>query len=102
MSVKKESINIDDVENHEEQTITSDQNVVGLVKLGISKGYLTYDEINDALPSAEYDSDRLSSVMSHLIDSDINLISVEEEEAMMIGAQTHDEKPSDELEDVSV
>ena len=102
MSVKKESININDVENHEEQTITNDQNVVGLVKLGMSKGYLTYDEINDALPSAEYDSDRLSSVMSHLIDIDINLISVEEEEAMMIGSQTHDEKTSDDLEDVGV
>jgi RNA polymerase primary sigma factor len=68
----------------DDSQVAQDNNVVGLIKLHNSKGHLTYDELNDALPSSEYDSDRLSAIMSYLMDNDVNIISAEEEEAMII------------------
>jgi RNA polymerase primary sigma factor len=82
-----------DKNKNEEYQIASDPNVIGLVKLSIGKGYITYDELNDALPGAEYDSSALSEIISYLDDNDVNLISVEEEEAMMLNAQL----PEDEM-----
>ncbi len=89
-----------DTTNHalviEDSNIASDPNVIGLMKLNNSKGYLTYDELNDALPNSEYDSDKLSAVMSYLIDNDVNLISVEEEEALMLDPQNDENNPNNE------
>ncbi|MDR1488577.1 MAG: RNA polymerase sigma factor RpoD [Holosporales bacterium] len=72
-------------QSYNENIIANDPNITGLIKLHGIKGYITYDELNDALPSSEYDSDKLTAIMSYLLDSDINLISVEEEEAMILG-----------------
>jgi RNA polymerase primary sigma factor len=82
-----------DGDKNDELQIASDLNVMGLVKLGINKGYITYDELNDALPGPEYDSDALSEIVAYLIDSDVNIISVEEEEAMILNSQS----PEDEM-----
>lgn len=90
MNNRKDLNNIAD--NISEEMIASDPNVIGLIKLHAAKGYLTYDELNDALPSMDYDSDRLSEVMSYLMEHDINLISVEEEEAMLLDSQSSDEE----------
>ncbi len=79
--------------------IASDPNVIGLIKLHATKGYLTYDELNDALLNTEYDSDKLSDVMSYLTDNDINFISVEEEEAMLLDSQPLEEDIVDEEDD---
>ncbi|MDR2074794.1 MAG: RNA polymerase sigma factor RpoD [Holosporales bacterium] len=73
--------------------IASDPNVIGLVKLGINKGYITHDELNDALPGSEYDSDALSEIVAYITDNDVNIISVEEEEAMILNSQS----PEDEM-----
>ncbi|MDR0552756.1 MAG: RNA polymerase sigma factor RpoD [Holosporales bacterium] len=72
----------------EEKDVANDPNVIGIIRLHSSRNYVTYDELNDALPSSEYDSDRLSAVMSYLTDNDVNLISIEEEEALLLGANS--------------
>ena len=78
-----------------EQQIAEDPNIKGLVKLSKGKGYLTYDELNDALPSSDYDSDMLSAVMSYFSDADIPILSIEEEETMLLGAQEQDSEEHD-------
>lgn len=89
MANKKDLKNIE--ENMDYGRIALDPNIIGLIKVHASKGYLTYDELNDTLPSSEYDSEKLSEVMSYLMENDINLISVEEEEAMLLDSQSSDE-----------
>jgi RNA polymerase primary sigma factor len=45
-----------------------------LIDLGKSKGYLTYDEVNDALPSNVISADQVDDVMSMLGDEDIEIV----------------------------
>lgn len=98
MSNKKDLAKTEEIVT-DNTAISSDPNVIGLIKLHATKGYLTYDELNDALPSTEYDSDKLSDVMSYLMDNDVNLISVEEEEAMLLDSQAPEENIPDEEDD---
>jgi len=41
---------------------------------GTSQGYLTYDEINDALPRGHIPADQIEDIIAALVDSNINLI----------------------------
>jgi len=45
-----------------------------LIELGKSKGHLTYDEINEALPSDVYSSDQIDELMGILGDEDIEIV----------------------------
>ncbi|MDR2598526.1 MAG: RNA polymerase sigma factor RpoD [Holosporales bacterium] len=76
----------------EEQFIAEDPNVLALVKIGRSKGYLTYEELNDMLPTSSYDSDKTSAIVSYLSDLDIKIVNIEEEEAILLDAK-EDEGP---------
>jgi len=56
---------------------TSMDEVQQLIDLGKEKGYLTYDEVNDILPSDMVGSDRLDSVMSLFGEMDIEVVDSE-------------------------
>ena len=67
--------------------ISNDPNVASLVKISKSRGYLTYEELNDMLPTSEYDSEKLSAIMSYFQDLDLKIINVEEEESLLLDAK---------------
>jgi RNA polymerase primary sigma factor len=50
-----------------------------MIKLAKKRGYVTYDELNEVLPSEEVTSEQIEDTMSMLSDMGINVI--EEEEA---------------------
>ncbi|TYO98507.1 RNA polymerase primary sigma factor [Geothermobacter ehrlichii] len=56
---------------------TSMDEVQQLIDLGKEKGYLTYDEVNDVLPSDVISSDRLDDVMSLFGELDIEVVDSE-------------------------
>ncbi|MDR1390922.1 MAG: RNA polymerase sigma factor RpoD [Holosporales bacterium] len=68
----------------EGQLIANDPNVAALMKVNSSKGYLTYEELSDVFPSSEYNSDKLSAVMAYFSDNDVKIISLEEEESLLL------------------
>ena len=56
---------------------TSMEELQQLIDLGKEKGYLTYDEVNDILPTDMVSSDQLESVMSLFDDMDIEVVDTE-------------------------
>jgi RNA polymerase primary sigma factor len=52
----------------------SKDGVQQLIDLGKSKGYLTYEEVNDALPANVVSADQIDDVMSMLGDEDIEIV----------------------------
>ncbi|MDR1234082.1 MAG: RNA polymerase sigma factor RpoD [Holosporales bacterium] len=78
---------IEDELSIDEQLIADDPNVLTLVKISKSRGYLTYEELNEMLPTAEYDSEKLSMVMTYLSDLDVKIISVEDEETLLLDSK---------------
>jgi RNA polymerase primary sigma factor len=52
-----------------------DGDVDALVSLGKSKGFLTYDEVNDALPDEDVGADQMDRVLSRLDSEDIEVVS---------------------------
>src|SRR5882672_9304697 len=63
-----------------EQTMTQQNGTHGrkevqqLIDLGKSKGFLTYEEVNDALPADVVAADQVEDVMSALGDEDIEIV----------------------------
>jgi len=49
--------------------------VDALISLGKSKGFLTYDEVNDALPDDDVGADQMDRVLSRLDNEDIEVVS---------------------------
>jgi RNA polymerase primary sigma factor len=58
----------------------SDQAVKKMIKVAKSRGYITYDELNEVLPSSEVSSEQIEDIMSMLSDMGINVIDAEEVE----------------------
>ncbi len=52
-----------------------DGDVDALISLGKSKGFLTYDEVNDALPDDDVGADQMDRVLSRLDSEDIEVVS---------------------------
>lgn len=50
-----------------------------LIKKGKIKGYITYDDLNKALPASEYSADIIDDVMGILSDMSINIVDEEDE-----------------------
>jgi RNA polymerase primary sigma factor len=63
---------VEDVE--EEEPIADRKEVKDLLAAGREKGFLTYDEVNDALPADIVSSDQIDDVMSMFGDNDIELV----------------------------
>ncbi|MDR0695615.1 MAG: RNA polymerase sigma factor RpoD [Holosporales bacterium] len=76
-----------DYVTEETQLAQQDPKVAALMKINRNKGYLTYEELNEMLPGAEYSSEKLSAVMAYFSDNDVKIISIEEEESMLLEAK---------------
>src|SRR5687767_873657 len=58
----------------EEEAIAERKEVKDLLAAGREKGFLTYDEVNDALPADIVSSDQIDDVMSMFGDNDIEIV----------------------------
>jgi len=56
----------------------SDAAVKRLIKTAKQRGYVTYDELNEVLPSEEVSSEQIEDTMSMLSDMGINVVETEE------------------------
>jgi RNA polymerase primary sigma factor len=68
-------VDLDAVEEEvEEEAVGERKEVKELLEAGRQKGYLTYDEVNDALPADIVSSDQIDDVMSMFGDNEIELV----------------------------
>jgi RNA polymerase primary sigma factor len=51
-----------------------------MIARGKERGYVTYDELNAAMPAEEYTSEQIEDTMSHLSEQGVNLVEAEESE----------------------
>nr|WP_281169683.1 RNA polymerase sigma factor RpoD [Geopsychrobacter electrodiphilus] len=77
---------------------TNPEEVQQLIELGKEKGFLTYDEVNDVLPSDMVSSDQLDDIMGMFGDMDIEIV---ESEAKAPHKGDSDDEDSDD-EDVEL
>ncbi|MEQ8332039.1 RNA polymerase sigma factor RpoD [Nisaea sp.] len=68
------------------------QTVKNLIKKGKERGYLTYDEVNAALPQEEMSSEQIEDVMSALSEMGVNVVENEEPEESGPEPKAEDEK----------
>jgi RNA polymerase primary sigma factor len=57
----------------------SDAAVKRMIKLAKQRGYVTYDELNEVLPSEENSSEHIEDIMTMLTDMGINVVETEEQ-----------------------
>jgi RNA polymerase primary sigma factor len=72
----------------EEEAIAERKEVKDLLAAGREKGFLTYDEVNDALPADIVSSDQIDDVMSMFGDNDIEIVDAQK------AAQSNEIKPT--------
>jgi len=70
-----------------------DGDVDALISLGKSKGFLTYDEVNDALPDDDVGADQMDRVLSRLDTEDIEVVSARVEADIPPRAAADSEPP---------
>ncbi|MEN3931280.1 RNA polymerase sigma factor RpoD [Microvirga sp. W0021] len=58
----------------------SDQAVKRMIKVAKERGYVTYDELNDVLPSEEYSSEQIEDILGQLSEMGINVVDADEAE----------------------
>src|SRR5207253_9027568 len=75
-------------EEVDEEGIGERKEVKELLEAGRQKGFLTYDEVNDALPADIVSSDQNDDVMSMFGDNDIEIVDAQK------AAQTSEAKPT--------
>src|SRR6185369_4621 len=68
----------------------SDAAVKKLIKTAKARGFVTYDELNDVLPSEEVSSEQIEDTMSMLSDMGINVIDTDEAEEPGATAQAEE------------
>src|SRR2546427_177819 len=71
----------------EDEVLAERKEVKDLLEAGRQKGFLTYDEVNDALPSDIVSSDQIDDVMSMFGDNDIEIVDAQKQ------AQSAEVKP---------
>src|SRR6476661_10469898 len=59
----------------------SDAAVKRMIKLAKKRGYVTYDELNEVLPSEEFSSEQIEDVLGQLSEQGINVVDNEDPEA---------------------
>ena len=59
----------------------TDQAVKRMIKLAKKRGYVTYDELNEVLPSEEFSSEQIEDVLGQLSEQGINVVDNEDPEA---------------------
>ena len=75
-------------EEVEEETVAERKEVKDLLEAGRQKGFLTYEEVNDALPADIVSSDQIDDVMSMFGDNDIEIVDAQK------AAQGNEVKPT--------
>jgi len=65
-----------------------------LVEKGKEKGFVTYDDLNEALPSEEVSSEQIEDTMSRLSELGINVVEDEESEDAVEGTAQNDNEAS--------
>ncbi|MDR1983040.1 MAG: RNA polymerase sigma factor RpoD [Holosporaceae bacterium] len=64
----------------EETNIDSEQELKRLLALGKERGYITYDELNDALPKEKFSTEKIDVAILGILDMGIQLIEAEDAE----------------------
>jgi RNA polymerase primary sigma factor len=59
----------------------TDQAVRRMIKLAKKRGYVTYDELNEVLPSEEFSSEQIEDVLGQLSEQGINVVDNEDPES---------------------
>jgi RNA polymerase primary sigma factor len=72
----------------------SDAAVKKLIKAAKARGFVTYDELNEVLPSEEVSSEQIEDTMSMLSDMGINVIDTDEAEEAPEGAADAEAAPA--------
>ncbi len=83
MSIVSNSKMDNKVENKEdkiEKESTAEARFAALISLGKERGYITYDELNDALPREKFSSEKIDVAVSSISEMGIQLIETEEAE----------------------
>ncbi|MFO7982207.1 MAG: RNA polymerase sigma factor RpoD [Desulfuromonadales bacterium] len=78
---------------------TKIEEVQQLIDLGKEKGYLTYDEVNDALPADMVSSEHLDDVMTMFGEMDIEVVDSEQKVAVSKQGNESDMEAQDEEEE---
>ena len=73
--------------NKESKNQLIDDGLKSLIEKGKSRGFLTYEEMNDELPDENISPDRLDSLLMMLDDLGIDLIDKEEADKLLAGKQ---------------
>ncbi len=69
-----------------------------LINLGKERGYLTYDELNHALPSEAVDSEEMDSILTYFGDMNIDIVGDETEHSEFGEMEGEEEEIFEELE----
>jgi RNA polymerase primary sigma factor len=68
----------------------SDSAVKKMIKSAKARGYVTYDELNEVLPSAEVTSEQIEDIMAMLSEMGINVVENEEDEDEEVEAEAEE------------
>lgn len=71
-----------------------------LINLGKERGYLTYDELNHALPSEAVDSEEMDSILTYFGDMNIDIVEDESIQTEFGDMEAEEEEIFDELESI--
>ena len=69
-----------------------------LINLGKERGYLTYDELNHALPTEAVDSEEMDSILTYFGDMNIDIVGDESEQGEFGEMEGEEEEIFEELE----
>ncbi|MBE2251367.1 MAG: RNA polymerase sigma factor RpoD, partial [Myxococcus sp.] len=91
-------------EEIEEEPVTERKEVKDLLEAGKQKGFLTYEEVNDALPADVVSSDQIDDVMSMFGDNEIEIVDAQKsvdntEVKPTVAAEEEQEKKKEEEEE---
>lgn len=83
-----------------DQNVASDPNVISLMKLYKTRGYLTNEELLDTFSGEEYDSEKLAKITEYFTDNDVKIISIEDAESISLAEESEtNNNESDKKED---
>src|SRR5260370_37239901 len=102
-TMRVSAVETTDVEEKEIKETPSEKTVKQLLAQGKQRGYVTYEELNEILPSDKLGADQLEDITSLISDMGINLIEDEEAEAEPAhkpGKEEDEEEDSPELVEV--
>ncbi len=84
----------------DDEALIERKEVKDLLEAGRQKGFLTYEEVNDALPADIVSSDQIDDVMSMFGDNDIEIVDAQKQaSAAAVQPTVAVEEPKDEEED---